>query len=108
MSQDKVLLRMEQKLDALLQESGLDPADFGEAGGKAPPRPTPTLTPAQQEAIDNAPKHIEARPIDPNAVPATPPAQPPIPPATPPPAPAVTATGAGKAEAKSKPATAKE
>lgn len=63
MAVDKVLLRIEAKLDALLKEAKLDPAKFGGEAGKGTRRPAPKLTQAQQEAIDNAPKHVEARPI---------------------------------------------
>lgn len=72
MAQDKQLSRIEAKLDALLEESGVDPADFGESGGKAPARQPRQLTAAEQQAIDNAPKHIEAKVA--GATPPTPPA----------------------------------
>lgn len=56
MAVDKVLLRIEAKIDALLEEQGLDPAEFG--GGTPAKRvapPAPKLTPQQREAIANAP-----------------------------------------------------
>lgn len=58
MSQEKQLARLEAKLDALLKGNGLDPADFGGTGGKTAAKPPTPLTPAQQQAIDNAPKYI--------------------------------------------------
>lgn len=65
MAVDKVLLRIEAKLDAILQRAGLDPAEFGGTQEKAQSRPPRELTAAEQEAIDNAPKHIPA--VDRNA-----------------------------------------
>lgn len=52
--QDKVLLRLEAKIDALLEKSGLKPKDFADASPA--PRPAPKLTAEEQQAIDNAPK----------------------------------------------------
>lgn len=76
MAQDKQLARLEAKLDALLEKSGLDPEDFGPSGGKTPPRQAAKLTAAQQQAIDNAPKYVEAKATGSatQGVPETPPA----------------------------------
>lgn len=57
MPQDKMLNRMEAKLDALLDKAGLDPDDYQTQsphgyGGRV----ARELTPQEQEAIDNAPK----------------------------------------------------
>lgn len=78
MAVDKVLQRIEAKLDALLAANDIDPLEYPAA--KAAARPPRELTPAQQQAIDNAPKHIEAvrttgQPPAPGA-PVTPPAPP--------------------------------
>lgn len=76
MAQDKQLTRIEDKLDALLKKARIDPEDFGAAAGKTATKPT-ELTQAQKDAIANAPKHIEARPVgagNPPSAPASPPA----------------------------------
>lgn len=57
MATDKALLRLEAKVDALLEKAGLKPADFAGTsplgyGGRVPPK----LTPEEQQAINNAPK----------------------------------------------------
>lgn len=53
MAQDKMLVTMNAKLDALLEKAGLKPADFEE---KATFTLTPRkLTKEEQQAIDNAP-----------------------------------------------------
>lgn len=79
MAQDKQFMRLEKKIDALLEANGIDPSDYGDGVIKAATRPR-ELTLAQQQAIDNAPKHIEAvrttgQPPAPGA-PVTPPAPP--------------------------------
>lgn len=56
MAQDKQLSRIEAKLDALLEENGLDPSEYGGTQEKQAAAPARELTPAQQQAIDNAPK----------------------------------------------------
>lgn len=61
MAQDKQLSRIEEKLNALLEKQGIAVADYEQSAAKAASRPPRELTPAEQQAIDNAPKHIEAR-----------------------------------------------
>lgn len=53
MAQDKMLMQINAKLDALLEKSGLKPADFEQATAAPAPR---KLTAAEQQAIDNAPE----------------------------------------------------
>lgn len=81
---DKQLSRMEAKLDALLDKAGIKASEFeATATTTAQPR---KLTPAEQQAIDNAPKTpIGATPpavtgarTDANNAPVTP--TPPVPP----------------------------
>lgn len=63
MSMDKNLRRLEAKLDALLEDAGLDPAEFGETQeGKEAARPPRELTAAEQQAVDNAPATPAATP----------------------------------------------
>lgn len=50
---DKMLRRIEAKLDALLDKAGIDSAKFEQA---PPALRRRTLTAAEQQAIDNAPK----------------------------------------------------
>lgn len=52
MAQDKMLLTMNAKLDALLEKAGLKPADFEERATPVAPR---KLSAEEQQAIDNAP-----------------------------------------------------
>lgn len=54
MAQDRILARIEAKLDALLKERNLKPADY-EATTTAATQPR-KLTEAEQQAIDNAPE----------------------------------------------------
>lgn len=54
MAADKLYRRLEAKIDALLGKAGIDPADFGDSAPA--PREERTLTAAEQQAIDNAPK----------------------------------------------------
>lgn len=72
MALDKQLARLEAKLDAILEKAGLDPADFTKATGKTGAKPPRELTPAQQEAINNAPKYIEPKPVGSQPPPAQP------------------------------------
>lgn len=50
---EKWMRRLEAKLDALLQKSGIEPASVTVA---AQPAKSRELTPQEQEAINNAPK----------------------------------------------------
>lgn len=61
MSQDKQLSRIEEKLNALLEKQGIAVAGYEQSAAKAASRAPRELTLAQQQAIDNAPKHIEAK-----------------------------------------------
>lgn len=54
MAQDKLYSRLEAKIDALLEKSGLKPADFSNVA--RPQAQARKLTAAEQDAIDNAPK----------------------------------------------------
>lgn len=55
MAQDKVLSRLEAKIDALLDKAGIDRAQFEASGLAYGARSERALTPQEQEAIDNAP-----------------------------------------------------
>jgi len=59
MAQDKQLSRIEAKLDALLDAAGIELTD-DMLVGQAPPK-SRELTPAEKQAIANAPKHIPAK-----------------------------------------------
>lgn len=61
MAQDKLLLRLEAKLDALLKQAGIDPDSIEGTPIRVPI--TRKLTPAEQQAIDNAPKPTPAQPV---------------------------------------------
>jgi hypothetical protein len=52
MTVGKQFQRIEKKLDALLEEAGLDPREFSASANPAQQR---KLSAAEQEAIDNAP-----------------------------------------------------
>lgn len=61
MPQDKMLSRIEAKIDLLLKKQGMSEKEVSEAVVKslesiAAPRPAPKLSAAEQQAIDNAPK----------------------------------------------------
>lgn len=56
MAQDKQLARIEAKLDALLEEQGLDPQEFQQPQVGAVSRAQRERTPQEQQAIDNAPQ----------------------------------------------------
>lgn len=56
MAQDKLLRRLEAKIDALLKERGIHASDIDWGPETSTTRPERELTPQEQDAIDNAPK----------------------------------------------------